>query len=412
MRKMNGKTIIKIIYVVLMLAAIMLVGCGKSEDDDAILKFNNSLNTQSPVENDATESTEVDNEETDNTAYRNQYLILEINSKNETMRVYRYANKMEYMYYYGMNTAFCNKYGNRTTVAAFTAGDVVSLSGTDELGKVLCVQKSADVWVYDEISRFSFSNEGRVLAIADTNYEIGEETYMFSGNDTIEEDAISADDKITVVGVDKKVLSVIVTTGHGILKLKNTTLFEGSFMQLNNDIFTEVTKDMEIEIPEGKYKLTVANNGWGGTKEIKIKRGKTTEVDLDKIKGDGPKKGRILFEVDVASAKVYIDNQAIDIQNPIELVYGAHSLVVMAEGYTTWSKTLYVNSEESTIIITLTNQETQSSSGANSQDSQSSQSTEKKDNTETESSEKKDSAADEMLKDYMSTISDLLDSFD
>ena len=89
MRKMNGKTIIKIIYVVLMLAAIMLVGCGKSEDDDAILKFNNSLNTQSPVENDATESTEVDNEETDNTAYRNQYLILEINSKNETMRVYR-----------------------------------------------------------------------------------------------------------------------------------------------------------------------------------------------------------------------------------------------------------------------------------------------------------------------------------
>ena len=88
MRKINGKTISKIIYVVLMLTAIMLVGCGKSEDDDVILKFNNSLNTQSPVENDTTESTEVDNEEADNTAYRNQYLILEINRAKKFQKKY------------------------------------------------------------------------------------------------------------------------------------------------------------------------------------------------------------------------------------------------------------------------------------------------------------------------------------
>ncbi len=351
-----------ILYVVMFIMAMTLGGCSDKKNDDAIITFNKSWNDADTT----TEDTQTP-EETE--SYKNEYMIVNINSSDEVIRVYRYSNGMEYQYYYGMSTEFCNKYGNHTAIANFSEGDVVSISGTDDNGKLTKVQKSDAVWVYDEVSKFSFADEGKVLSIGDSNYEIARNTFIFSGKDIVEYDAISDNDTLSVVGVDKKVLSVVVTTGHGTLKLSNTKLFEGSYLQLGDDIFTEITKNMEIEVPEGKYKLTVANNGWGGTKEIEIKRGETTRVDLDKMKGSGPKKGKILFEVDVANARIFVDNKEVEAGKVIKLTYGAHSLIVMAEGYTTWNKTLYVNSKEATVIVTLEGSESDSGSNGSSNSS-------------------------------------------
>jgi hypothetical protein len=110
---------------------------------------------------------------------------------------------------------------------------------------------------------------------------------------------------------------------------------------------------MEISVPEGTYDLTVANNGWGGTKEITITRGETTTVDLDKLKGKGPSNGKIQFVIDVEDAMLLIDGEEVDYEDPITLTYGSHSLSVYATGYDVWQRNLYVNSEQSTIVISL-----------------------------------------------------------
>ena len=54
-----------------------------------------------------------------------------------------------------------------------------------------------------------------------------------------------------------------------------------------------------MQVPEGTYELTVANNGWGGSTQVTITRGQTTTVDLDKIKGKGPKTGKALSREDI-----------------------------------------------------------------------------------------------------------------
>lgn len=61
-------------------------------------------------------------------------------------------------------------------------------------------------------------------------------------------------------------------------------------MQLGDRIFAEITKDMSLDVPEGSYTLAVANNGWGGSTDIEIKRGETTKVNLNDLKGEGPKR--------------------------------------------------------------------------------------------------------------------------
>jgi hypothetical protein len=156
-----------------------------------------------------------------------------------------------------------------------------------------------------------------------------------------------------VVGIDKKILAVRITTAQGTLALTNTSLFDGSFVQVGTKIFAEITPDMEISVPEGTYDLTVANNGWGGTKEITITRGETTTVNLDKLKGKGPSNGKIQFLIDVEDAVLLIDGKEVDYEDPVTLTYGSHSLSVYATGYDVWQRNLYVNSKQSTIIISL-----------------------------------------------------------
>ena len=82
-------------------------------------------------------------------------------------------------------------------------------------------------------------------------------------------------------------------------------------------------------------------------------RGETTVVDLDSIKGSGPKQGRIQFLVDVEDAILMIDGEETDYEKPVKLTYGSHSVAVYAPGFDVWKRNLYVNSKKATLLISL-----------------------------------------------------------
>ena len=216
------------------------------------------------------------------------------------------------------------------------------------------VQIADTTWEYEDIVRFSIDEDREILTIADSNYNYSEETFVFPNEERGVISDIKSEDEIRVVGLGKDILSVVVTTGQGTLKLTNTELFEGSYLQLGKKIFVEIIPGLEIEVLEGSYDLVVANDGWGGTTNVTITRGETTEVDLDSIKGDGPKYGSIKFELDIEGAILTVDGVIVDPIEPISLKYGKHYLTVTASGYDTWSRYLYVNSEEATLEIALT----------------------------------------------------------
>ena len=417
----------------ILVSGLLLCGCANSKDNTSKRTYNHSLQKE------ATEKEEslVNSDQID---INEDYLIVSINSADETMRVYRYDNNLEYQYYYGLNTRFLDKYGNYTSVANFQVGDIINISETDLSGKVTEVRKASDVWVYDEVSRFSINAQEGILEIADKNYRIDNDTYIFSGGEQTSVETITDQDKLSVVGIDKKILSISVTTGHGTLQLANTGLFEESYLQLNRNIFAMITENMEMELPEGVYTLVVANNGWGGSKEIEIKRNETTLVNLEEIKGEGPSYGEVMFVVDVDDAQIFIDDEQVDISAPVQLTYGAHSFEIVAEGYDKWKKTLYVNSPEATIELTLedsdkskadgsnTNNASQTDTGSgagtgttnNSNNAGGTGTTNNSNNTggtgttntgnANDNSLRLDSISSDDLKDYLSTLSSLLDS--
>ena len=350
MKKFTG------LFCVFCMLVLSLAACGKTDTDDGVKKFYNSMNDTTEAVGESTQSgLEAAAAENGKSVKKNSDILIvsDINSANETIRVYNYSTGVQYQYYYGLTTGFFDKYGNHMSVSDIHQGDVVDISGADSDGKAKRIQKSDKVWTNDTVTNFSVDKDKSMLEIGSSSYRLGERTMIFSGSEVIDTDSITAQDKLAVVGIDKDIVSISVITGHGTLQLSNTSLFEGSFLQLGDRIFAEITKDMSLDVPEGSYTLAVANNGWGGSTDIEIKRGETTKVNLNDLKGEGPKKSSILFEVDVQGAKIYVDGKEIDYTSPVEITYGKHTLKVTADGYDTWTRTLYVNSKEATIQITI-----------------------------------------------------------
>jgi hypothetical protein len=402
--KTPKRILLLITYLVLLAGVAVLSGCGSGKGTDI-----------PAVEIPSGEDTQVSGESAKN---QELYMITAIRSMEETIQLYRYRNGKEYRFSYSMDTVFHDKYGNYSTVSSFYPGKVVYIGSVDDEGRLSEVTMADAVWQYDAISRFSVDEEGGILRIADSNYRITSETKVFSDDEIVDFSSITENDVLSVIGQDKNVLSVRITTGHGTLALLNTELFEGSYLQLGTNIFVEITPEMTLELPEGEYLLAVANNGWGGNCEIQVTRGETVEVDLDEIKGDGPSYGTIKFVFDVEDATLTIDGKTIDYSEPVTLQYGRHSLTASCSGYEDLSKYLFVNSEEATITVnfdeTTDTITTDSEAGTDSETDTTEDEDTKSDTTEkTDSTTESDSetiSEDDILNDYLSTLTELIGS--
>ena len=288
------------------------------------------------------------------------YMIMTVNMEKETMTLRQMSSGKQYFCRYSLTTCFLDKYGNNMSVHNFDVGRLVTVNGMDSKGRIAEIQISDEVWEYENVVRYEIDEERGVFQIADTKYSFGDNTFFVSDDKKIKASDIKEDDELRVIGMNKEILSVSVTTGHGKVALENTEIFEGSFVQIGRRIFAEITGEMELEVPEGTYTITVANKGYGGSKEITVERNRTLVVDLDELKGEGPKKGNISFYVISAedeeedlNAVLKIDGKEVLHGEAVILDYGIHTIHASAHGYTDFAKKLFVNSAEAEITIAL-----------------------------------------------------------
>lgn len=334
------------------LLVIVLVGCG-AEKTPAVSGKDYYYPQNEPEtaveEPESSIKAEIDTE---------HYMIINNNMTKEYMVVRQLESGQQSMVSYSLTTGFFDKYGTSTSVSSFEAGQIITLGKKDSEGKLKSVQLAEGVWEYENVVRYEFDEERGVFEIADSKYYFDENLHVFSEGKKITLSDIQ-EDELRIVGMNKQILSVTVTTGHGVIALKNTELFEDSFIQIGREIFAEITGEMELEVAEGKYIVSVANKGYGGSKEYEVKRDEVTVIDLEELKGEGPKMCAIVFQIDTddenpdAEITFRIDGEEVEHEEPMELAYGIHSIAAEAEGYETYSKKLYVNSETAVISVVL-----------------------------------------------------------
>lgn len=392
-----------------------LLGCGY-RNNATVTNY-----TGSALQNSNQETEEVDDQETQAEAEPENlelYIVENLDMTDETIALYSIASDEQIRYKYNMTTRFLNKYGSTDTWAEFTTGTVVSIGDfLPASGALSQVQKSADVWMYEDITKYSIDASRNLITIDGKNYKITDKTKVYSDSAKTLLENIGKDDAITVTGKDKEVLSIAITTGHGYISLVNTSVFDGSLIFIGNKIVSMVNGNETIEVPEGTYLVTVANNGWGGSQEITVNRDENIMVDLDTMKGDGPSFCLMTFLVTVPETYVYIDGKIVDTNEPQYVQYGSHKLVVKCSGYKAWRKTLVVNSETAEITLTM---EAETDSGTTTNETSNETAGEASEQAqeiidETVSNGPEEETAGSSIKsdydyevDYLSTISDLI----
>ena len=275
---------------------------------------------------------------------QNLYLIREMNMNEEMITLESLQGTESVVRYpYSLSTKFKNRFGEIASWQSFYPGRVVTIGERQSNNALSSVTLADDVWEKEDVKNYTLDVENGIIKLGNTNYKMDDSTPVFSNNEAASYMQIGKEDVLRIVGKGKEVISVSITTGHGTIKLLNTSLFRNSMMSVGTTIFTSISEEgMEIDVPEGKYPVTVANDGYGGTKEVEVKRGETTVVDLNELKGEGPKTCELKFRVAVEGAKIYLDGEEMQADTTISVKYGKHKLTVMAEGYQTWTKTLYV----------------------------------------------------------------------
>ena len=406
----------KLIYILVIsiLSMIMITGCGQQTRPVSTAQYYN------PAKETAADTEEAEGAGAKTSIGTDLYLIIGNDMTNEQLNLKQLASGKQYLYVYSLSTDFLDKYGNSATTMDFEPGRVIHVGKKDGEGRLLQAQIADEVWEYSDITKYSVDTERGIFKIADSKYSYDADLFVESNGEKIRLSDLNEKDKIRVVGIGTKILSVSVTTGQGILELRNTSVFEGSFIQVGSKIFAQITHNMKLEIPEGTYTVTVANEGYGGSTEVEIARGEVCTLDLDELKGEGPKTGSITFYIDVEGATLSIDGDTVDYSAPVVLTYGVHELHAEADGYDDFDKKLFVNSAAANIDISLIGESTASDNDV----TEGTESVEETETAETETTGSKDetkstekdtetsdkSTDKDVTSDYLATLSDLITS--
>ena len=412
----RGDMLRKLIYILVIsiLSMIMMAGCGQQTRPVSTAQYYN------PAKETVADTEEAEGAGAKTSIGTDLYLIIGNDMTNEQLNLKQLVSGKQYLYVYSLSTDFLDKYGNSATTMDFEPGRVIHIGKKDGEGRLLQAQIADEVWEYSDITKYSVDTERGIFKIADSKYSYDADLFVESNGEKIRLSDLNEKDKIRVVGIGTKILSVSVTTGQGILELRNTSVFEGSFIQVGSKIFAQITHNMKLEIPEGTYTVTVANEGYGGSTKVEIARGEVCTLDLDELKGEGPKTGSITFYIDVEGATLSIDGDTVDYSAPVVLTYGVHELHAEADGYDDFDKKLFVNSAAANIDISLTGESTASDNDV----TEGTESVEETETAETETTGSKDetkstekdtetsdkSTDKDVTSDYLSTLSNLITS--
>lgn len=345
----------RMFWCVFLAAALWLSGCGKNEPAltdgrEVYVKSQEAEKTEASKETDETDETGK-TDDTGKTEQEQRYLLTGLNTEQKKITLRAYQGQEEKEYDYTGGTLIKDKYGNNITMEQLGLGEMVTT--VIEKDKVKSIQVSDEGFTYGDIHNFTLNTEAKTITVGKENYYYDDDLLVFFGNSKISLAELSEWDTICLKGIEKKVYAVQVTEGHGTVVLQNTDLFVGGNITIGNVLSLNIEKDMRIEIPEGTYLLSVANDGYGGSTEITVEANRETTVNLDELKGEGPKYSTVAFTIEPENAVLYLNNEMVDLSQPLQLKYGRYSLSAKAEGYADWDKTLVVNSQSANIRIEL-----------------------------------------------------------
>lgn len=254
---------------------------------------------------------------------------------------------------YSGATSVTDKYGQQISMSQATLGTMVDAEYDKASGKLVKLQISPEAWEYIGVNNLSVDNSSNIMKIAGKKYKYTDQIVIFDDDTQVPVNNLAEQDELTVWGYNETIWSIIVTRGHGTVRLEDYEPFIGDNITIGYEAMQQITDDMVIKVREGNFNLTVENGSYSATKNITVYRNKETIVSLSDMGPAAQKTGLVEFEINPFGADLYIDGELRPYASPIKLTYGKHTILVALGGFTTYRGTLNVQEAGKTIKISL-----------------------------------------------------------
>jgi hypothetical protein len=281
-----------------------------------------------------------------------QGIILNVDDSQKTILLNHLDTQTRVTYSYTGGTDIVNRYDEVIAASQLKIGEVVEVEFA--MNKKLSRIKICDTeWEYTGVTNFQMDTENKILTV-------GSEKYVYTDNMiVINEDNISSIDKlesidvVTLKGRDKQLDSIIVTSGHGYVRLDSTAYFEGGFIEIGSKVVQVITENMVIPVPAGDYNLRVTKGETSGEKEISVEVNEEIRVNLTEFQSEAVRLGTLSFKITPSNAKLMIDGVSKDYSGLVDVAYGLHKITISADGYDTYTQTIDVEDIFKEYDITL-----------------------------------------------------------
>lgn len=259
---------------------------------------------------------------------------------------------------YTGETEFKNRYEEVTTPQDLEIGQLITLTYGKKSGKIKSCVVDQESWEKKKVTNWSLEKEKKKMRVGQTEYSYNEQFTAIAAQQSVDLLKLHEKDILTVRGIAEQVYSVVVTTGHGYLKLINYEAFVGGNIEIGYDVMTSVTEDMLLVVRQGDYKVTLQNGELEAIKYIHINENEDTTLDMGEYVKQEKEQGQVEFEVTPNGADLYIENVITDYENPVTLEYSSYQVRVELTGYQTYTGKLTVAQKEQVINIRLVSEDT------------------------------------------------------
>jgi len=314
-------------------------------------------------------------EEVDNLKGDKQILAVlkEINPEDKTMTLLDIESGQEVSLSYTGGTTLVDKYEQVIATSQLSIGEMVDAYYFADTDKLLKLQISSLAWEYQGVNNWSIDQTKREFDIVDSKYKYSQNLVVSRQNQLGDVSDLNDKDELTIKGYEREIWSIIVTKGHGTLRLEDYDDFIGGTAYIGNLEVVPIVADMAITVQEGSYDITLEKGNLTGTKQVTVGANEEVIVNMGEFKNPVVQMGSVKFVVTPEGADLYVDDLLQPYESAVDLEYGEHTIKVTLGGYTAYAGTLEVDEASETLSIDLVeNQDTTDTDtqNANTQDSE------------------------------------------
>ena len=241
--------------------------------------------------------------------------------------------------------------GTDIGISGVACGSVVDIVYYADTGKLVQITQNAKVKTYTGVKKFAYRTDNNTAAYNGTSFKISDYAKAFDGDREIALIDVNTEDEVTLYVWNGTLLSVVITKGHGYIRLLNQGTYVGGFVEIGKDVIVPVTADMLVAVGEGEYTLRISRNGYSGEKPVRVTRDREMNVDISDI---AIPSGTVTFTVtpEDAGETICVDGETIENRTYTGL-YGEHQLTIQADGYDSFRGSFKISDTVKTLRVTL-----------------------------------------------------------